>query len=194
MTKLAADDALAYSAARGDEEAFAALLRRHRGWVRSLLTAFTHDRDMAEDLTQEVFCRAHRALPRYAAKGSFVPWLKGIAVNLGRDHLKCAREARYRSEEGVDVDEVPAPVWDPVDALASEQLHGDLRTAIQGLPEDQRLALILFYFGAMSLKDVAWAQQCPVGTVKSRLHYGLRQVRASLLALWTEEGRDSDDG
>jgi RNA polymerase sigma-70 factor (ECF subfamily) len=72
-------------------------------------------------------------------------------------------------------------------ALASSALRDDLRAAIQALPDEQRLAMVMHYFGDMSLQDIAWAMKCPVGTIKSRLFYALRRVRQTLTARWDEE-------
>lgn len=77
--------------------------------------------------------------------------------------------------------------FDPAAALASEVLHKDLRAAIHALPDEQRLALVMHYFGDMSLQDIAWAMKCPVGTVKSRLFNGLRRVRKTLTEKWEKE-------
>ncbi len=82
------------------------------------------------------------------------------------------------------------PIFDPAAALMSEALREDVRTAIQALPEEQRLALVMRYFGDMSVPDIAWAMQCPEGTVKSRLFHALRNVRETLTAHWQKEAGD----
>ena len=76
---------------------------------------------------------------------------------------------------------------------ATGALRDDLRNAIERLPDEQRLALIMYYFGDMSLQDIGWALQCPVGTVKSRLFYALRRVRQTLTTMWDEEGDPDND-
>ena len=76
-------------------------------------------------------------------------------------------------------------------ALASSALRDDLRAAIQALPDEQRLAMVMHYFGDMTLQDIAWAMKCPVGTIKSRLFYALRRVRQTLTARWDEEEGES---
>jgi RNA polymerase sigma-70 factor (ECF subfamily) len=74
-------------------------------------------------------------------------------------------------------------------ALTSGVMREELRAAIQRLPDEQRLPLVMHYFGDMSLPDIAWAMKCPVGTIKSRLFYGLRRVRQALAEEWqADEG------
>jgi RNA polymerase sigma-70 factor (ECF subfamily) len=180
------DDDLMTSAAGGDAHAFAELVRRHRSWVRWLAYAFVRDHDQAEDLAQEVFCRAYRSAGEYVAGGRFVPWLKRIAVNLAKDALR-----RRRAAPATSLDESAAVALDerldPRAALASDVLRGDLRRAIEALPEEQRLVVVMHYFGGMTLEEIAWALQCPAGTVKSRLFYGLKTIRRSLTAIWERE-------
>jgi RNA polymerase sigma-70 factor (ECF subfamily) len=168
-------------------------VRRHRSWVRSLTFAIVGHSELAEDLTQETFCRAYQNAARYQSQGNFTAWLKRIAVNLGRDALRSRKTA-----ETVPVDEMHETLVDkngvdPLEALASEVLREEMRDAIASLPDEQRLALAMYYFGNMSLQDVAWAMKCPVGTVKSRLFNGLRRVRRRLAAHW-ENGGDGNDG
>ncbi len=188
---LASDDNLMQSAADGDEAAFGELMRRHQGWVRALMMTFVRDVEQADDLTQEAFCRVYQHLDGYDSQGHFTAWLKRIAANLAKDFLRKQKQATL----------VPLDEWeelpstdrrcDPLAALASGVLRDDLRAAIEGLPDEQRLAVVMHYFGDMSLQDIAWAMKVPVGTVKSRLFYALRRVRGKLTALWGEEGEPS---
>jgi RNA polymerase sigma-70 factor (ECF subfamily) len=182
------DDELMLAAAQGSEEAFAALMQRHRDWVRWLLRAFVHDGDVVEDLAQETFARVYRNREEYVPRGSFVAWLKRIAVNQAKDYL---RRQKSRAEAPLEDTEdllIADRRQEPLAALAAGCLQQELRAAIQVLPDEQRLPVIMHYFGDMSLPDIAWAMRCPVGTVKSRLFYGLRRVRQALSAQWAEEG------
>jgi RNA polymerase sigma-70 factor (ECF subfamily) len=70
--------------------------------------------------------------------------------------------------------------FNPAAALAAAATREEMRAAIGSLPDEQRLALVMHYFGDMSLQDVAWAMQCPLGTVKSRIYYALRRIRQTL--------------
>jgi len=128
----------------------------------------------------------------YIAQGQFVAWLKRIAVNLAKDFLRRERTAL----EPLDALAAAAEThpFDPTTALLSDVLRHDLRQAIQSLPDEQRLVLIMRYFGDMSVQDIAWAVRCPEGTVKSRLFHGLRRVRLALTEIWQREGEGNDQG
>ena len=184
------DDDLICATGQGDKNAFNELMRRHRRWVFSLIRTYVDHREQAEDLTQEVFYRVCHALNQYQGGDRFAGWLKQIAVNLARDHIRKQQRNPFVDAED-DLEEnrphPDEPPFDPMAILNSHMLHHDLRTAIQMLPDDQRLTLIMHYFGSMKLQDIAWAMQCPVGTVKSRLFNGLRRVRRILTTRWSED-------
>jgi RNA polymerase sigma-70 factor, ECF subfamily len=186
----ASDDDLMQAAHGGEEAAFSELVRRHRSWVRWLMLAFVRDEDQAEDLTQEAFCRVYQHAGEYRPQGNFPAWMKRIAINLARDYLRRQRRATLISLSGIEDSVEDIQPFDPAEALASDVLRQELRDAIQSLPDEQRLALVMHYFGDMSLQDIAWVLKCPVGTVKSRLFYALRRVRATLTARWENEEGD----
>jgi RNA polymerase sigma-70 factor, ECF subfamily len=190
LQRAASDDDLVQAAAGGDDAAFSELMRRHRQWVCALMRAFVHDPEQAEDLAQEAFCRVYRYAGDYTAQGSFVPWLKRIAANLAKDELRKQRKATLVSLTEIEETLVSDKRSDPMAALASGVMREELRAAIQRLPDEQRLALVMHYFGDMSLPDIAWAMQCPVGTIKSRLFYGLRRVRETLTEQSEADGKD----
>src|SRR5439155_5824701 len=113
----------------------------------------------------------------YAARGHFVAWLKRIGVNLAKDYLRKQGHMAYVPFHECEETAIADHRFDPLMALASGALRDDLRAAIQALPDEQRLAMVMHYFGDMTLQDIAWAMKCPVGTIKSRLFYALRRVR-----------------
>jgi RNA polymerase sigma-70 factor (ECF subfamily) len=190
------DDDLMRAAGCGEEAAFSELIRRHRGWVCALLRTIVRDRETAEDLAQETFCRLHRHRGGYAARGQFVPWLKRIAVNIARDFLRRQGEAVFVGLEALEG--TPSPDDDPrrpEAALLARGLRDELRAAIAALPDDQRRAVVLRYFGDHSVRDIARVMSCPEGTVKSRLFHGLRRVRDRLTVAApapTNDERDSE--
>ena len=174
------DDGLMQAVAAGDEAAFAVLVARHRNWVCRLLTAFTHSAEQAEDLAQEVFCLVHAHAGRYTAQGQFVAWLKRIAVNKGRDFRAQRRPPAPLPLAACREMPAPAAHFDPLTLLLAEVVRAELREAVLALPDAQRDAVVLRFFGAKSVAEIAAAQGCPEGTVKSRLFGGLRRIRASL--------------
>jgi RNA polymerase sigma-70 factor (ECF subfamily) len=171
------DDALMQSVARNEGDAFRTLMQRHQSWVFSLLIAIVRNQQHAEDLTQEVFLRARQHAAKYRSQGEFASWLKRIAINAATDFLR--KETKFIA---VGLDDIEKALADercssPVSALLASTLREEVRTAIQSLPDDQRLVVVMRYFGDMSLQDIAWALKCPLGTVKSRLFYALRRIR-----------------
>jgi RNA polymerase sigma-70 factor (ECF subfamily) len=178
--RLAGDDELMQATAGGDEDAFAELMRRHHGWVRSLVFSFVRDQEQADDLAQETFCRAYQHAGQYHAQGQFVAWLKRITANLAKDALRRRKQVTMMPLHEVEETLVEDSRFDPAAALAAALTRDEMRAAIQTLPEEQRLALVMHYFGDMSLQDIAWAMQCPVGTVKSRIFYALRRIRQTM--------------
>jgi RNA polymerase sigma-70 factor (ECF subfamily) len=116
-----------------------------------------------------------------------MPWLKRIAVNLAKDALRKQRKASMVSLTEIEETLVTDKRSDPMAALTSGVMREELRAAIQRLPDEQRLALVMHYFGEMTLPDIAWAMKCPVGTIKSRLFYALRRVRQTLAEQWEDE-------
>ena len=184
------DDDLMRAFAGGNEDAFAILVRRHRNWVCRLLNAFTHDPDMAEDMTQEVFHRVHRHAGRYRAQGQFVSWLKRIAVNQGKNFLAQKHRAVLVPLSECQQIEARDGCTDPLALLMAQAVRSEMRKAILSLPENQRKAIVMRYFGAMSVQEIAAAMHCPEGTIKSRLFHGLRRVRLHMTPHLDEEGEE----
>lgn len=187
-TRSADDDELMTAISEGDETAFAELMQRHRRWVRGLVCAFVRDSQQAEDVTQEVFARVHLSAGNYTRQGSFIAWLKRVAVNRAKDHLRRNRQAELTAEREREFVQETDVAFDPSEALLSNALKDDLRAAIQTLPDEQRMTLIMRFFGDMSVQDIAWALRCPEGTIKSRIFHGLRRVREELTRQWEHEG------
>jgi RNA polymerase sigma-70 factor (ECF subfamily) len=185
--RFTSDDDLMRAAAGGDETAFAALVYRHRGWVRALIHGIVHDADHAEDLAQEAFCRVYRRLDAYLGQDRFVPWVKRIAVNLARDFLRSHRRLALVPVAELEDARADLSRLDPMEVLSLGVLRDEIRNAIQSLSEDQRLTVVRYYFGDMSLQEIAREMGCPVGTVKSRLYYALRRIRRSLTEAWAAE-------
>lgn len=184
MVKYTSDDELIQAACAGDTTAFGQLHQRHWGWVYRLLVAMVQDAQQAEDLAQEAFFRVYRHLNEYTARGQFVAWLKRIAINLAKNYLRDQRRARRMVPVEGEVMDSGASHLDPQVIFSSHLLRQEIRTALRTLNEEQQQVLLLYYFSGMSVETIAAQLQCAVGTVKSRLFYGRRQVRQALLALW----------
>ena len=172
---VATDEQLAHRVQRGHTADLALLVERHHSPLLGFLYRLTGgDRALAEDLTQESFLRALRSIQQYQPSRPFKPWLYAIAVNVARDHFK---RAETRHAVTLTDDELLA-LPDPIDldeAIAIDRPR--LIAAIMALPVQQREALILRYDQDLSLAEIAEVLSIPIGTVKSRLSLGLRQLR-----------------
>lgn len=175
-----ADEELARRVQRGSPSDLAVLIQRHHSPLLGFLYRLTNgDRSLAEDLTQEAFLRALRSIQQYQPTRRFKPWLYAIAVNMARDHFKRA-DTRYAVAL---TDEEFTSLVDPLE-LDESIVDDSQRVAavIQALPVHQREALILRYYQDLSLAEMAEVLAIPIGTVKSRLSLGLRQLR-----LWLKD-------
>lgn len=170
-----ADEQLARRVQRGHTADLALLVERHHGPLLGFLYHLTGgDRALAEDLTQEAFLRALRSIRQYQTSRPFKPWLYAIAVNVARDHFK---RADTRHAVALSDDELLA-LPDPVDLDETIEIDGSrLAAALLALPMRQREAIILRYDQDLSLAEIAAVLSIPIGTVKSRLSLGLRQLR-----------------
>jgi RNA polymerase sigma-70 factor (ECF subfamily) len=165
------DAALVRAAQRGSEEAVEALFRRH--WRRAHRAAFliVRDPDAAEDIAQEGFLAALRALDCFDRRRPFRPWLHRIVVNRAIDH---ARARTLRREVGEEA------AGEPAAAEAAPGLDPDLSTALAELDPEQRAAIVLRYLLEYTPGEIARMLDLPRGTVNSRLRRGLDQLAASL--------------
>lgn len=171
----ATDEQLARRVQRGHISDLALLVERHHSPLLGFLYRLTGgDRALAEDLTQESFLRALRSIQQYQTSRPFKPWLYAIAVNVARDHFK---RAEMRHAITLSDDELSA-LPDPIELDEAIEIdRARLSAAIMALPVHQREALILRYDQDLSLAEIAAVLSVPIGTVKSRLSLGLRQLR-----------------
>ena len=172
------DEQLARNVQLGRAADLAELVERHHSALVGFLYRLTGgDRSLAEDLTQEAFLRALRSIQRYRPAQRFKPWLYAIAVNAARDHFKRA-DTRYTAAWN---DDELIGLADPIEWHEAIDLDRQrVAAAIAALPVHQREALILRYYQDLSLAEIAEVLAIPIGTVKSRLSLGLRQLRVWL--------------
>ena len=161
-----------------DPDAFAELVRRHEGRVRSLLLRLCGgDRALVDDLAQDVFLRAYRGLPGFAGRSAFGTWLYRIAYNIFLNHATRTR-AHDALEPGAT--EAAEPLWDPgEDTPDRSDLRRDLDRAIATLPPAYRAAVVLYYLRGVSYADMAQILDLPLGTVKTHLHRARAALRGA---------------
>lgn len=170
-----ADEQLVERVLDGDKTAFTLLVLRYQHKVAGLIGRFVKDSHEVEDVSQEAFLKAYRALPSFRGESAFYTWLYRIAVNTAKNYL-VARGRRPPASD-LDVDEVQSTedalalgVIDSPDAnLERDDLQRLIYQAIEELPEELRTAFSLREFSGLSYEDITEIMDCPVGTVRSRI-------------------------
>ena len=164
------------SEAGGDREAFETMVREHRRRVFGLCYRYTGNAADAEDLVQEVFLRAYRALDGFRGDSSLSTWIYRIAVNVCLNWVS--------SKKRVSGDELPHDVVDgspsPAEQLSREQTSSAVRDAVRQLPEKQRMTLVLRVYEELTHKEIAEVMGCPVGTAKANFFFALKNLRKQL--------------
>jgi RNA polymerase sigma-70 factor, ECF subfamily len=163
-------------AQEGDVRAFEQLFEQYHRGIYNTVYQMTRNEADAADLTQEVFIRAYRALPRLQTPEAFTAWLYRIAVNLSRNWLRDRGRVRVESLElpGEDGEEsstreIADPSGDPSTLVQTQDLQERVRKAVAGLSEDHRAVVTLHHLQGMPVEEIAGVMGCSIGTVKSRL-------------------------
>lgn len=168
------DDKLVTRAKKGDSRAFDLLVLKYQGRVAQLVGRYISNYAEVEDVTQEAFIKAYRALPKFRGDSAFYTWLYRIAANAAKNHL-VARGRRPSSDMALDDSEsleVPGRLRDnesPDEVIMGEQLESLISATIEGLPAELRAALTLREFEGLSYEEIAEILECPIGTVRSRI-------------------------
>jgi RNA polymerase sigma-70 factor (ECF subfamily) len=166
------DEELMAAVARGDEHALASLIDRHAPRLHGFLVRLARDRDDADDLLQDTWVRVARGAPTFDPSRRVRPWLYGIAANLARD-LHRRRGVRVRAAHDGTREVAAASqraAFRPLERL-------DLRERLARLPERMREVLVLRFYEGLDEAEMAEALGVPRGTVKSRLHGAIRELR-----------------
>ena len=178
-------EALLARARRGDERAFAHLVRLHQDRIFDLLLRMLGDRAEAEDVAQEVFLAFHRALPGFRGDSRISTWLFRSAKNHCLNRMK--HRARRAADRHVALEELPEAqtaggIETPERALERRRQAARVQAAIDALPEEQRWVVVLREIEGCSYEEVAEILDQPVGTVKSRLHRARLALARALAA------------
>jgi RNA polymerase sigma-70 factor (ECF subfamily) len=167
------DQQLVERAQKGDNRAFDLLVRKYQHKILGLIGRYVHDHAEVQDVAQEAFIKAYRALGKFRSDSAFYTWMYRIAINTAKNHLV----SRGRRPPGSDLDIADAEILDhsgrladsetPELAMARDQLEAAVFQAIENLPDDLRTAITLRELDGLSYEDIANIMQCPVGTVRS---------------------------
>jgi RNA polymerase sigma-70 factor, ECF subfamily len=176
-------------AQRGNMAALRELFDRYQRGVYNTVFGIVGNEADAADVTQDVFIRAFRALPRLQAPEAFTSWLFRIATNLSRNHLRDRGRARTESlDAGFEGDEESAghqvadAAPEPSSQAETAELQNRVRTAIQGLTDNHRLVVTLHHLEGMPVEEIATLMGISEGTVKSRLSRAREQLRRKLVS------------
>jgi RNA polymerase sigma-70 factor (ECF subfamily) len=168
------DDKLVKRAKKGDSRAFDLLVLKYQGRVAQLVSRYVNNAAEVEDVTQEAFIKAYRALPKFRGDSAFYTWLYRIAANAAKNHL-VALGRRPTTDLALDDSEsyeVPGRLKDnesPDEVIMGQQLEAVISQAIDALPLELKAALTLREFEGLSYDEIAEVLECPIGTVRSRI-------------------------
>ncbi len=175
MTAAVTDQQLVARVQKGDSRAFDLLVLKYQHKIFGLISRYVRDADEVQDVAQEAFIKAYKALPNFRGDSAFYTWLYRIAINTAKNHLV----SRSRRPPGSDVELEDAEyleggdglreIENPENALFGAELKAVVEGAISALPEDLRTAITLREFEGMSYEDIADIMDCPIGTVRSRI-------------------------
>ncbi len=186
-----ADQVLVERVQCGDREAFDLLVMKYQRRIFRLILRFVREPALAEDVAQETFLRAYRAIGQFRGESQFYTWLYRIAVNTAKkaaaDGAKdtSVHDSSVFSEDGetFSLDEQLSDMETPEALLAGRQIASTVNAAIDDLPEDLRTAIALREIEGMSYEDIAQSMQCPVGTVRSRIFRAREAIAKKLRPL-----------
>lgn len=192
MADISSDLDLVQRVKNGDREAFNLLVLKYQRKVSRLVGRLVRNPDEADDVVQDAFIKAYRALPQFRGDSAFYTWLYRIAVNTAKNHLVSQGKRPISLSELTSNDsdeesfELPVVTTDnntPEAELMSRQVAEAVNRAVLALPEELRTALSLREIDGLSYEEIAEAMNCPIGTVRSRIFRAREAVAAELRPL-----------
>jgi RNA polymerase sigma-70 factor (ECF subfamily) len=177
------DEQLVARAQAGENRAFELLVRKYQNKVIQLVARLVGEAD-SQDVAQETFIKAHRALKAFRGQSAFYTWLYRIAINTAKNHL--VARGRRPTNQGIDVAEAEqfghteqlSDINTPESILLSEEIKQKVAEVIKKLPADLRQAIVLRELDGLSYKDLAEVMNCPIGTVRSRIFRARESIDA----------------
>ena len=176
----------------GDQRAYGLLVLKYQRRIQRLVGRMVRDVDLVEDIAQETFIRAYRALHQFRGDAQFYTWLYRIAVNTAKKFLLELKRNPTMSESFLsssEDDETSAPKYEPSteetpeSELAAKEIAGVVNTAMDALPEELRQAVTLREIEGFSYEEIALAMDCPIGTVRSRIFRAREAISAKVKPL-----------
>jgi RNA polymerase sigma-70 factor (ECF subfamily) len=184
------DRQLVERAQRGDKRAFELLVEKYQRKLARLLSRFIRDPAEVEDVTQEAFIKAYRALPAFRGDSAFYTWLYRIGINTAKNYLMAmgrraptSTEVEADEAEGFEEGEQLRDINTPESVLLSNEIAETVNSTIEALPEELRTAIQLREIEGMSYEDIAQVMNCPIGTVRSRIFRAREAIAEQLRPL-----------
>jgi RNA polymerase sigma-70 factor, ECF subfamily len=189
------DAALVTRVQQGDKKAFDLLVLKYQRKIIRLLSRMIRDQNEIEDVAQEAFIKAYKALPQFRGDSAFYTWLYRIAINTARNWL--SQNSRRPSSPNMNVsenDETFSEIDNLTDShtpeaeMVSREIAASVNQTIESLPEELRQAIVMREIDGMSYEDIALAMSCPIGTVRSRIFRAREAIATKLRPIMGNEG------
>jgi len=191
------DQQLVERAQRGEKRAFELLVMKYQRKLGRLVSRMVRDPGEAEDVTQEAFIKAYRALPNFRGESAFYTWLYRIAINTAKNYLvalgrRAPTTTEFDNEDAESFDDAEAlrDTATPENLLMGREVAATVNRAVEALPEDLRTAITLREIEGLSYEEIAGVMNCPIGTVRSRIFRAREAIAVELRPLLgTDENR-----
>ncbi len=194
MSDADADAHLVERVKLGDVRAFEMLVVKYQRRIERLIGRMVRDVDLVQDIAQESFIRAYRALPNFRGDSAFYTWLYRIAVNtakkalldMKRDPMVTESALRSQDDEGEETSRAESELSDgetPEALMASKEIAAAVNSAVEALSEDLRQAITLREIEGLSYEEIADVMNCPIGTVRSRIFRAREAIAVKLRPL-----------
>ena len=190
MSEREIDQALVVRAQGGEQAAFDQLVAKYQRKLGRLLSRFIRDPAEVEDVSQEAFIKAYRALPTFRGDSAFYTWLYRIGINTAKNYLvsqgrRAPTSTQFDSDEAESFEDAGQlrDINTPESLLLSKQIGQTVNGAIDALPEELRTAIVLREIEGLSYEEIASMMDCPIGTVRSRIFRAREAVASKLRPL-----------
>jgi RNA polymerase sigma-70 factor (ECF subfamily) len=195
MSERDLDAQLVMRVQKGDKQAFDLLVLKYQRKIQRLLSRMLRDQSDIDDVMQESFIKAYRALPQFRGDSAFYTWLYRIAINTARNWMASQKRRPSspgfnQTEDGETFDEIDNLTDNntPESVLASREIANTVNTVIEQLPAELRTAIVLREIDGLSYEEIAQTMDCPIGTVRSRIFRAREAIAAKLKPLLDTHG------
>ena len=190
MSEREVDQVLVERAQGGDQRAFDLLVSKYQRKLNRLLSRFVRDAAEVEDVCQEAFIKAYRALPSFRGDSAFYTWLYRIGINTAKNYLvsqgrRAPTRTEFDAEEAESFEDASQlrDINTPESLLLSKQIGQTVNAAMDSLPDELKKAIVLREIDGLSYEEIADLMDCPIGTVRSRIFRAREAVAAKLRPL-----------